>query len=289
MLDNLFFETELRLSIPLLSKIYYYLSDGLDILKYKRHLKKGLSDKIIVDDILNLKDKLLIAAQNSDYKRIEFILFNILSESEKLSGVSYIAVSKCIEEVSVHFSKAPYMIETVLFIAQISFNGFFRDWYAIYNPDSLRLLDKMAIEESFNDSKYHGSFVCLMIFYHLCLKISEMSVENLIRVGNYLYDISDADSPLIRRVEVFDVVYLSLVILIAAKAKALDIEPIGTKLTNIIQSGDKHRVKEAFKVATDDTDEYKNKFTISGNNKIILATPYEVASYLKQFEGQIED
>lgn len=282
--ENWFFESGMKVSIPFFSKVYYQLSDGLDFIRYRRNLKMEAPDEVIFNDIWKIRDKLFVAVQKSDHIRFEYILFNLLSESDKLKGIPFIAASKCIEGISVCFSSTPCLVEKTLFIIQLSFNGFFRDWDAIYNLSSSEpYMDEAIIEKSLKDSNYWGLFNCFLLFYRVCLKISEVSVENLIRVGNYLYDISEADSPLIRKLEAFDVGYLSLLVLVAAKAKAQDIEPMGTKLTNVLKAADKHRVMEAFKVATE---EYANKFTVSGNNKVILATPCEIRSYLEQFERQ---
>jgi hypothetical protein len=301
---SLLFETTIGLELKLISQLK--LKDFWLIHKFEKHITDGRSPELILDDISDIKSRIILAINNSDEKEKDAWIGLLLSKLDVIKEYERFGLCFVLEEIMINYSKSPNFIESDIFKIYAWFCKYYKDWEIKYPQEYLGnefvvfkdminfkitvngcleiYDDDTYLKGKFCDPSFLSAWACAQMLYRCSLNMAELSQENLIRVGNHLSHFS-AGMPVsaFRKNVIFDVIYLEILIQIAAKAKTLQIEPMHSKLKNIVIQTNYGRINVAFKSLEG---VYKNNIAKLGNIEVFLATPAEIQKFKEEIIGE---
>jgi len=234
---------------------------------------------MVVDDILDLKSRLIDAIKKSDYERMNFLLYAMLHKCDQMSPAARTAVALSIEDSLISFSSMPNLLEDGLFTIFAISMKFLPEWEEKYHPIYTKKGDMLFFtfspaQDIFQDSLFSASSVVLGLIYRIIIKSSELSEKNLIRCSNFLLFLLAGDLDLNKRSKFFYTSILLIIVQLAAKAKSLKLEPLNEKLFVLLKKFDKNWLDEILKISL----EKANPFAKMGDIDVILATKNEILS-----------
>lgn len=278
----------LEIEKTLIDKGFFDFKDAWIIFKFNRHIEKQFKNKQdntkkIVDDILDLKARITEAISEGDYKRMQFLLFVMLSKCDKISKMQSLSLSLSIEESIVNFSKDPNIIENNLFVINLWIEKYYSDWEKKYQPnfypDGNGFFIGSTPQTAFSDPSFVAASYCLGFFYRICVECAELSQGNLVRVGNFLLMLVAGETRSVQKCPMFNRIFLSLMLQVAAKAKSQNIEPIHEKIVLYLKQTDNEILNYIVDVAGGRA---PNPFAQMGNITIFLATGDEIQSIKRE-------
>jgi hypothetical protein len=269
-----------------LLQIFPTVKDDWIIWRYRCHTSKGSPDGVIYKDIQNFQKSLKDSIKNEDISRVCRLFYKLLDECNKLSPISEIGVSLTIEDLIVGHSDVPHLVEDGLFALLIEYESFVHIWEEKYpsrlssDGSGLEIPSYVSEKDFLTDNNFQSACLCLRVYYRTCLKIGELSIKDLIKVGNHFHLIASSgkDSPLYLNPH-FSRIFLSIVIQIAAKAQQMEIEPTREKMVQILKYSIPILVVESFSVL----ENKENHYSTMGPMHLILATPKEIQNLIHQY------
>jgi hypothetical protein len=277
----------LEIEKTLIDKGFFDFRDAWLITKFRWHVYiqsnlKRDNTKKIVDDFLDFKARLTEAISDADYKRMQFLLYVMLSRCDKITKMQSLSLSLSMEESIVNFSKDPNIIENSLFVINLWIEKYYSDWDKVYHPQFFPNGDGFfpthEPQIAFTDPSFMAASYCLGFFYRICIECAELSQGSIIRVGNFLLMLVAGENRCIQNCPMFNRIFLSIMLQIAAKAKSQNIEPIHEKIVSYLKQNRNEILESVFDVAEG---KVPNPFSQMGNISIFLATKDEI-QYIKR-------
>jgi hypothetical protein len=272
----------LEMEKTLIDRGFFDFRDAWIITKFRWHTytqfkMKTDNTKKIVGDFLDLKVRLTEAIGESDYKRMQFLLYVMLSRCDKITKMQSLSLSLSIEESIVNFSKDPNIIENNLFIIDLWIEKYYSDWEKVYHPQYFPNGDGFFPNHepqiAFTDPSFTAASYCLGFLYRICVECAELSQGSIIRVGNFLLMLVAGENRSIQKCPMFNRIFLSLMLQVAAKAKSQNIEPIHEKIVTYLKQNRDEILNSVFEIADG---KVPNPFSQMGNISIFLATGDEI-------------
>jgi hypothetical protein len=307
---SLCLETTIGLELKLVSKLKF--KDVWLIHKFEKHIKNNQSSNFLLnehllDDITDIRSRIIMAINNSDEKEKNAWIGLLLSKMDQIGLIERFGLCYTLEELIINYSKHPNFVENDIFMIYAWFCKYYNAWETKYPQEypeneflvfkemadieysikNCRLFDNEPnLKRKFHDPSFLAAWNCAQMLYRCSLNIAELSRENLIRVGNHLSHFSAGERVStfsFRKNVIFDMIYLEIIIQIAAKAKSMQIEPMHSKLKIIILQTNPERLNEAFKTL-DGTCE--NKVAKLGKIDVFLATPTEIQNFKNEIMSE---
>jgi len=264
-------------------------TDTFRIWVFNRHVKGQWGDSIL-NDITEINLLIKNALDNNDIPRTSFLIYSLLKESGRIDAFSKIFVIRTIGQNLENFSQNPFVINEGLITIFAAQQNFIEKWEKKYQTTFNKVTEKIrfpfetakSVDDIFKDPLFQGAKFCILVFYEICIRISEKSDENLIKVSNFLHFCAAGDNSIIYDWK-FGEIILNMVIQIGARAYDKKIEPTLEKMIQIIEFSDKEITIRTFNRALDydDFDFYKY-----GNMKLFLATRQQISEFKKYYESR---
>lgn len=278
----------LEIEKTLIDRGFFGFRDAWIVTKFRWHIYTQFKIKTdntnkIVGDFLDLKERLTEAISYADYKRMQFLLYVMLSRCDKISKMQSLSLSLSIEESIVNFSKDPNIIENCLFVINLWIEKYYSDWEMVYHPQYFPNGDGYfpthEPQIAFTDPSFTAASYCLGFFYRICVECAELSQGSIIRVGNFLLMLVAGENRSIQKCPMFNRIFLSVMLQIAAKANSQNIEPIHEKIVTYLKQNRNEILDSVFDVAEG---KEPNPFSQMGNITIFLATRDEIQSIRRE-------